>query len=475
MFTQYDPESAALTEELRGMFDDFRAGTWSADDLRAHQTAKLRDVLAHVRAGSPFYRERLAGLSDGALSALRSDDLRSLPFTTKEDLQRAQFDLLSLPVSAAWTFYETTGTTGRPTPCPRTNGDTIHNNTVLTSYYRDVFAAHGDHQVVGISGPTELHATGDTFGDVCRNLGHAVAKLWPHSPVVGFDRALEVLRLLPVTGLFCTPGMALRLARKAVEAGLDPRRDFSLDVLMLTGELMSPSLRDNIGDLWGADVHNCLYASQEASVLAAATSDGTLRTAPLINLYEVVDPVTGEPVAPDADGVRYGELVVTNLYTGAKPLVRYRTGDMVRMREAGPGAAVPAPSVEAVGRVRDRLRLNGHLVNGYDLENLLLRHFRGYLDYQITVADDGAGTDLLSLTLNADPDRNGRDAVERAAADCRAELDTALDVGFGDPGPITSTGAMVSWKAARVVDRRNPAAGTSVESRSAERIAGTRT
>ncbi|ANP50044.1 phenylacetate-CoA ligase [Streptomyces griseochromogenes] len=474
MFTQYDPESAALTDELRGLFDEFGKGKWTADELETHQTAKLRTVLAYVRANSPFYRAKLNGISDETLAGLHVSDIRNLPFTTKADLQQAQFDMLSLPVSDAWTFYETTGTTGKPTPCPRTNGDTIHNNTVLTAYYQDIFAQHGNRQVIGISGPTELHATGDTFGDVCRNLGHAVAKMWPHSPVIGFDRALEVLRLLPVTGLFCTPGMALRLAQKAVEAGLDPRRDFSLDLLMLTGELMSPSLRDNIGALWGAEAHNCLYASQEASVLAAATSDGTLRIAPLINHYEVIDPGTGEPVAPDPDGVRYGELVVTNLYTGAKPLIRYRTGDLVRMTEAGPGAAVPAPALEPVGRVRDRLGLNGHLVNGYDLENLLLRRFRGYLDYQITVTRDDAGTDLLSLTLNADPDRHWGDDIERAVADCREELDTALSVAFGDPGPITSTGAMVSWKAARVVDLRDPGAGTSVESRSAERIAGAR-
>ncbi|MBB4889569.1 phenylacetate-CoA ligase [Streptomyces netropsis] len=470
MFTQYDPESAALTNELRNQFDAFIAGGWDADMLASHQTRRLREVLTYVRANSPFYRERLAGITDADVSALRIDDLRSVPFTTKDDLRKAQLDILSRPVSDAWVFYETTGTTGAATPCPRTNGDTIHNNTVLTAYYRDVLAAHGGDQVIGISGPTELHATGDTFGDVCRNLGHAVAKMWPHSPVIGFERALEVMRLLPVTGLFCTPGMAMRLAQKAVEEGLDPRRDFSLDVLMLTGELMSPSLLENIGVLWGAEARNALYASQEASVLAAATSDGALRTAPLINLYEVIDPETLEPVRPDTDGVRYGELVVTNLYSGAKPLIRYRTGDMVRMTDPAPGAAVPAPAVEAVGRVRDRLLLNGHLVNGYDLEDLLLRRFRGYQDYQITVARDDRGRDLLSLTLKADPDHH-RDDIAPAAGDCLDALDTPLTVGFGTPGPITSTGAMVSWKAARVVDLRTD---PSAENSSAECIAATR-
>ncbi|WP_406730162.1 phenylacetate--CoA ligase family protein [Streptomyces sp. NBC_01794] len=471
MFTQYDPEAGALASELRDQFDSFAAGDWDTEKLKSHQTQRLREVVAYVRARSPFYQEKLAALADDEISTLSIDDLRGLPFTTKEDLRKAQFDILSLPVSRAWVFYETTGTTGAATPCPRTNSDSIHNNTVLTAYYRDILAPYGDRQVIGVSGPTELHATGDTFGDVCRNLGHGIAKMWPRSPMVGFERALGVMRLLPVTGLFCTPGMAMNLAQEAVDAGFDLKRDFSLDVLMLTGELMSPSLLRNIGELWGAEARNCLYASQEASVLAAASADGSLRTAPLINYYEVIEPEGTEPVAPDADGVRCGELVVTNLYPGAKPLVRYRTGDMVRMTDPGSEAAVPAPALEAVGRVHDRLRLNGHLVSGYDLEDLLLRRFRGYLNYQITVDREGLGRDTLSLTLETGPDGGHADAVEEAIEDCHWELDTALTVKSGSVGLIASTGAMVSWKAARVVDLR---AQSSIENTSAERIAAAR-
>lgn len=470
MFTQYHPESAALTDELRDQFRDFIAAKWDAETLAVHQTGKLREVLAYARSNSPFYRQRLAGLTGEAISALRVEDLPSLPFTTKEDLRSAQFDLLARPISQAWVFYETTGTTGSATPCPRTDVDSVHNNTVLTAYYRDILEPHGDRQVIGVSGPSELHATGDTFGDVCHNLGHTVVKMWPHSPMVGFDRALEVLRLLPVTGLFCTPGMALRLAQKAIEAGLRPRLDFSLDILLLTGELMSPSLLENIGLLWDAEVRNVLYASQEASVLAAATADGSLRTAPLINLYEVVDPDTQRVVRPDAGGVRHGELVVTNLYRGAKPLIRYRTGDLVRLSEPGSGAAVPAPAVEVLGRVQDRLLLNGHLVNGYDLENLLLSQIRGYRDYQITVDRDEHGRDRLALLLRADP-ATDRPSVERAVKLCRDVLDTPLRVRFGNTGMVTTTGAMVSWKAARVVDLR---AERSTEDEAAQRIAATR-
>lgn len=447
MFTTFHPELADLTRSLYARHRDFLAGSWDEDRLAVHQAEQLGKTLAYAREHSPFYRDRLTG-----------DDLSAAPFTTKQDLREAQLDMLAKPMHRAWIFYETTGTTGRATPCPRDNNDTIHNNTVLTAYYEQIFRQYGERQVVGVSGPTELHATGDTFGDVCRNLGIAVAKMWPHSPMIGFDRALEVMRMLPITGLFCTPGMALALARKAIEAGLDPRGDFALDVLMLTGELASPSLLSAIGTLWGARAYNALYASQEASVLAAAGADGGLYTAPLINHYEVVDPVTLRAAQPGPGGVRQGELVVTNLYQGAKPLVRYRTGDLVRMSPADAGASVPAPRLEVLGRVDDQLELNGHPVSGYDLENLLLRHLGGFLDYQVRLETAPDGHDRVDLLLQGDFAED-EPRFARAREECLRVLDTELVISRGVPGAITGTGAMVSWKAARVVDRRTGGGG----------------
>ncbi|WP_329575570.1 phenylacetate--CoA ligase family protein [Kitasatospora sp. NBC_01250] len=475
MFTIYRPELAGPAVELRDQHRSFLAGQWDRTGLAEHQLTSVRRTLRYVKENSSFYRAHLAAVDPSTITALDERALAGIPFTTKDDLRAAQHGLLSRPLADAWIFYETTGTTGCSTPCPRDDIDSLANNTVLTHYYGTVFRQYGDDQVIGVAGPTELHAFSDTFGDVCRNLGLAVAKMWPHSPMVGFDRALEVMRSFPITGLFCTPGMALMLAKRAVAAGLDPRRDFRLDVLMTTGELASPSLIANLGEIWGAHAYNALYASQEASVMGAAATDGRLYTAPLISYNEVVDPETDRWVQPDADGTREGELVVTHLYQGAKPLVRYRTGDLVRITDPRPGQSVPAPSIAALGRVRDRLALNGHLITGYDLEHLLLRHLRGYLDYQITI-DRVDGTDRLSLTLQL-PGRAGAAAVAQGAAraveQCRDELGTELEVGTGTLGSITTTGAMVSWKAARVIDLR--AGGQDAEASAAAKIAAGRT
>lgn len=469
MFTIYRPELAAPALELRDWHRSFLAGEWDARRLAEHQLDRLRATLTYVQQNSPFYRERLAGLDPSALQAVDEAALSRIPFTTKDDLRSAQRDLLSRPLSDAWIFYETTGTTGRSTPCPRDEIDSLANNTVLTTYYEGVLRRPGGGQVIGVAGPTELHAFSDTFGDVCRNLGLAVAKMWPHSPMVGFDRALDVMRNFPLTGLFCTPGMGLTLAKRAVAAGLDPRRDFALEVLMTTGELASPSLMANLGHIWGAQAYNALYASQESSVMGAVTGDGRVCTAPLIGIAEVIDPDTGRWVRPDGHGVREGEFVITHLYQGSKPLVRYRTGDLVRLVDPRPGDLVPAPTIAALGRVRDRLELNGRPVTGYDLEDLLLRHLRGYLDYQIVI-DRIDGADRLELTvqpLSAAEAAGIAAGAALAVEECREILGTELEVRTGELGNITSTGAMVSWKAARVVDRRTaePDAEASIAAR----------
>ncbi|MEU9097631.1 phenylacetate--CoA ligase family protein [Streptomyces sp. NPDC048361] len=403
---------------------------------------------------SPFYKELLGHLDEGDIAALTPESFARLPFTTKDDLRTRLKDLLSKPIHEGWIFYETTGTTGRATPCPRDNVDSIVNNTALSVCYDHVFRAHGENHVIGVMGPNELHSTGDTFGDVCRNLGHAHAKMWPHSPVVGFKRALEVLQEISVTGVFCTPNVAMSMAKEAIRAGLEPR-ELGLRFFMFTGELATPGLLKNIGEMWGATAYNCLYASQEASILGAVHGDGRLRTVPLNVYYELIDPVTTLPAPRSENGYRQGELVITHLYQGSKPLVRYRTGDLVRLYDAAGDASYPSEVLLPLGRVRDRIDLNGRQVTAYELEALILDGLSGAMDYQLII-DRVDGTDTLEVEVET------RDGIP-LPADTTAALATAarqawgcpLSVTYGKLGGVTTTGAMVSWKAARVHDRRS--------------------
>lgn len=454
MYTIFSPELDQYARETVSRHVSFERGEWSERSLLLHQQSELRKTLQHVLTGSPFYsthlNQHISSVEDVTLN-----DVEQLPFTTKDDLRAYGTDMLSRQVSDGWVYYETTGTTGDATPCPRDNTDSTVTNTALTVNYASVLREHPGKHFIGVMGPTELHSTGDAFGEVFRNLGHCVAKMWPHSPVVGYGRALKVMRELRITALVCTPGMAMSLAREAQLANLSPQTDFNLSFIMVVGELVTPALLENIRSIWSAEAYNCMYASQEASILAAVRGDGALRTVPLNNYYEVVDPDTGERVPLDSRGTREGELVVTHLFQGCKPLVRYRTGDIVRLSSVAENTEYPSDILTPLGRIRDVITVNGHSFDAYELEQAVLGYTEACCGYQIVI-DTYDGIDRVRIILehlNAQAASAFRERDLKAGM--RDQLGVEPDVEVGDIGTIATTGAMVSWKASRVRDKRD--------------------
>jgi phenylacetate-CoA ligase len=470
MFTIFNPELGQTAERVLSMNRQYFAGEWTEEKLQQYQLEQAKATLRYVKEHSPFYGRRLEAWSVEQLDALDWDSFRRLPFTDKQDLRDAMYDMLSKPVEQACFFYETTGTTGAATPCPRDYIDSIYSNTPVTLCYETILKKGKPH-VVGVCGPTELHSFGDSLGDVCKNLGLAMAKMWPHSPVVGYKKALEMLQKLKISVLMCTPGMALSLAKAAQQMNLDVKKDMHVDILMLTGELGTRSMMRNIESIWGAKAYNFLYGSQETLVLSAVADDDKMHTFPLNYIYEVIDPQTLQPVATSG-GILEGELVVTMLFRGSKPLVRYRTGDMVRIRAHAPSDVFVSPTIEVLGRNRDRIGLNGQMIMAYDLEETLMASLTECLGYQLTIEEE-AGRDRLKIELEmSDKSKQTGELLAKVADVFKSKFGTNTEVSFESLGAIGSTGAMVSWKAARIIDKRS--AGVDPEKAAAMQIASTR-
>lgn len=466
-----DEEFRREAEDFVALYDRYSAGSWSERELAEYQAHELGRTVSYVRERSPFYSRHLSDLPVGVPRS--PAEIGQLPFTTKDDLRTHLDAVPSLPLGECWIYYETTGTTGVATPCPRAPRDSMRADVALLQGYRQILGRYAERCVVAVLGPTELHSTGDTFSDVLRGIGHATVKMWPHSPLVGFERAIELIDRLSVDVLVCTPGMAISLARALARQNRTARETCVRAILAL-GELATPNLLGNIGTIWGADVYNCMYASQEASILGVCFPDGLIHSTPLNIYYEIVDPDSGDAVTPRGGGAREGELVVTHLYQGAKPLVRYRTGDMVRAT-----GTAQRFSLTPLGRVRDRVAVGGRLLTAFDFEQAMLGEAPTVLDYQAVLANAPGGGDRLSVLFEpAGP----LDAAERAAHSDRVarhlerELGVDARVAWGPTGSRTSTGAMVSWKAARLRDDRSAAdsSASPVEAENARQIAARR-
>ncbi len=442
----------SLWLEYMPVFDLYQNGELTAEDWEKWRRNRLRATLRHVRDRSPFYGRHLSGID---VDSITPDTLERLPFTTKDDLRREMFDALSGSPAEALVYYETTGTTGASTPCPRDAKDVKTSNVHVEWAWRRMFEHYfgARRPTIGLMGPSELYAFGDTFGEVAQRLDACHVKIWPESPRVGFRKALRLIRELEIEVLVAAPALCLNLAKAALQNGLDPARDFNVKLFCTLGEICTPAFSENVKSIWGADVRPALYGSQEALAIGTGCTHDRLHVSQPNYLVEVLDPDTSASLG----GYGTGELCLTMLIDGIKPLIRYRTGDLVIVSPNACGCGGPGDVVEVLGRVADRVRIGARSYRPAQIESSILGGLSGCLGYQVVIDADADGGDRLTVYLDlrtpehADADRMGAETAARLTehfeVPARVEVTTELD-------PITNTGAFVSWKAARIRDNR---------------------
>ncbi|MBP2703233.1 phenylacetate--CoA ligase family protein [Microbispora sp. RL4-1S] len=432
--------------------DRYFSGALTEADWTDWYAERLPAVLRHVTERSPFYRRHLAGVD---VAAVTPAGLAELPFTTKADLRREMHAVLSGTPAEAAVYYETTGTTGPSTPCPRGPLDMFASDAHVEESWRRLFRARfGDRMpVIGLMGPCELYAFGDTFGDAARRLDACHVKIWPESPRVGFAKALRLMRDLDVEVVVCAPALCLSLAKAARFHGYDIERDLKVKLFLVLGEICTPAFAANVRSIWDADALPTLYGSQEAMAIATGCTYGNLHLSRPNYIAEVLDPATGEVLGDRGEG----ELCLTMLVPGIKPLIRYRTGDMVSLDRRGCPCGHPGPVIDVVGRVADQVVIGGAGFRADDIEIAVLDGVRGALGYQVVVDDGPDGRERLTVHLDLLTDIAGDSAAvaRGVAARVRERFGVEADVRITDElDPITNTGSFVSWKAARMLDNR---------------------
>jgi phenylacetate-CoA ligase len=438
-------------------------GKVAPEELTDWQTSALRTVLAHVHDRSPFYRRRLAGVN---LDIEELADLATIPYTTKDDLREAMHDMLSGTVGEAQFYFETTGTTGRPTPCPRAAIDFDLNMLALAHALDGIVQKHftggGERPILAVVAPNDVHAACLSLSFAAKHIGIAKLDLFPITPTLGFTRFFEVLVELRVNMILCSPGLLMALAEMSSAYGVEVPEDLAVKVLLTTGEMCSDGMRGLLAERWDADVYNFMYGSQEAGCPAVTRADGTVAAVEPTYLMEVLDLETETTLGLEG----YGELCLTTLVPGLKPLIRYRTGDLVRITPDASGGR----TVDVLGRVKDMTELGGRKRSAAEIDNAILADPELIYGYEIEVRSDG-GEDRVHVRVKA---KEGADQDK-----LKALVAGRVTAAFGIPAEATihplldlksATGGWVSWKTARIKDRRVQEADD-IEVRSADDLA----
>lgn len=443
--------NAEFFDQFVRISDRYLSGALQKDELAQWKQRQLGEILAYVKANSPFYARRLAPFD---IAAVTVETLSTLPYTTKDDLRDAQFDILSGDIRDAQFYYQTSGTTGAPSPCPRSVMECLTSNYFIEQNLMEIVAdirrSTGKKPIVGVLAPNEVHSMCDTMADICKNLDVMNVDLWPVSPALGYPRCIDVLMRLQVEVTITSPAIMLSLAREAIKRGLSPSADFNIKYILTTGDMCTRAMASNLAAIWGCKVFSFIYGSQEAHGIASSAGRKLVPAIPSY-LFEVIDPETAVPLGESGTG----ELCVTMLTKGVKPLIRYRTGDVVTLT-INPDTPSPSEcSIEILGRCKDAFQIGQRSVTPAELEEKLLEGLTHCAGYQL-VLQDADGGDALRIKLEFlgefKPSAHSIAALEDRLSGFLA-MPVAVDI-VDALDRITGTSAWFTWKAARLVDER---------------------
>jgi phenylacetate-CoA ligase len=418
------------------------------EDLEQLQLERLQSTLYRVATHVPFYRRKFKDLEISPEDIASLDDLRRLPFTTKQDLRdNYPYGLFAVPLREVVRIHASSGTTGSATVVGYTHND-IKNWSSLVARILTA-AGVGKDDVVQIAfgygmftGGFGLHYGAETVG----------ASVIPMSSG-NTKRQIQIMQDFRTTALVCTPSYALLLADVMEEKGINLNA-LSLKFGLFGGEPWSEAMRNEIQNKLNI-IATDNYGLSE--VMGPGVAGECLERKGLhINedhfLVEVIDPETLEPVAPG----EIGELVITTLTKEAFPVIRYRTRDLTRLLpEPCPCGRTLTRMQRVLGRTDDMLIVKGVNVYPSQIEEVLFEIEGTKPHYQLVVEREERLDKVtvlveVSEAIFFDQMKQQREMIELIKKRLATELGIGVEVKLvGEKTLERSEG-----KARRVVDNR---------------------
>lgn len=295
----------------------------SPDKIRAVQEEGMRTLLHYVAANSRFYRRLFEQNSIDANAIQTLDDFSSIPVTTKDDMQKHNWDFLCVPRSEIAEFTSTSGTLGHPVTIALTNGDL--ERLAFNEYNSFTCAGTGDADVFQLMLTLDRQfMAGIAYYSGIRKLGAAVVRVGPGLPAM----QLEAIERIKPTVLVAVPSFLVRLIDFAKANNIDLNQSTVKKVVCIGESIRKPDLSLNIvgsriASSWNVQLYGT-YASTEMQTAFTECDHGVGgHLQPDLIIVELLDD-NNQPVAPGMPG----EVTITTLGVEGMPLIRYKTGDI---------------------------------------------------------------------------------------------------------------------------------------------------
>ncbi len=421
----------------------------SIEARRILQLERLQKTVRHAFDHMPLYHKKMqaTGIEPGDIKEL--DDLRKLPFTTKQDLRDSYpYGMIAVPLEKIVRFHASSGTTGQSTVSAYTQND-IDSWTECSA--RSITSAGGTAKdILQISygyglftGGLGLHYGGEKVG----------MSVIPTSSG-NTRRQIQMMVDLGTTMLACTPSYAMYLAESIEEMGVKQDR-LRLKSGLFGAEPWTEAMKAELEkrlNIQAFDIYGLSEVMGPGVAISCQHNDG-MHVFDDYFLPEVIDPDT-QVVLPKKT---QGELVFTCIAKEGIPLIRYRTRDVAALNDdICPCGRTHVRMNKITGRTDDMLIIRGVNIFPSQVEAILLELNLATPNYHIIVDRDGA-LDTLEVQVEILEDMfsdhiKGLEHISRTIA---KELNNILGVGckvtLVEPKSLPRS----EGKAKRVTDKRN--------------------
>jgi phenylacetate-CoA ligase len=309
----------------QGMYGSFwnrKVQGASSRELQRLQLRLLQRQVRRVYGKSRFYRGkfRACGLKPSSIKCL--EDVRKLPFVSREELEGNFEDVLAVPLSRVATVRMTSGTTGHPLKVAHSRRDVamIAEASARKLTYHGVTAK----DMVQVTAAYGLWQGAWSAHWGAEKIGACVIPVGPGDT----ERQIRIIKQLRSTVLYGATNFHFRILEvaKALGESLD---DYDLRVGLCVAEKPSKPQISMLKEGFGYEKVALDYGATEFPGFSVHCDVDDLSHHVWADYYlvEVVDPDSHEPLG---EGER-GELVVTSLQKEAFPLVRYLSRDITTL------------------------------------------------------------------------------------------------------------------------------------------------
>ncbi len=328
---RYGPEYTRFQCEARGV------ETWDAAAIEKYQIQALRESLM-AAAKAPLYAERFAacGVEPAKFESL--EQLSAYPLLTKHDLIQHREQMANPGIGAAQRLYVTTGgSSGVPVGFYLHKGvSRPKEQAYLEAQWSRRGYRMGDRVAVIRGGVTSSKAKGGiSYYDATRNW--LILSSY-HLTLERLPEYVGALNAFRPQHLHAYPSAALMLARGLEQTGM--KLEGSFTSVLCGSEKLAPESQRCLEQAFGAPVFHWYGHSERVVLAGQGRKSNHLHFWPTYGFVEF-----GEP---DENGHR--EVIGTSFHNHVMPLIRYRTGDYVRLARQSDGELPFVEVEEVVGR-----------------------------------------------------------------------------------------------------------------------------